>query len=1133
MGNIVGEDHLQYVKTQIKDRQTILGKNIKSNEDIVWANNKGGWCRLMSSINIADEEILRFNPDTNETKLVFNSGSEFRNQYLGLQDYGGPMLAQELILQGGILNYDAPKFGISDSTSNLPGENSNYGYGGTEFGLNAMPGLLGFTSKTYDNGSLRKATIKIKANNKKQFEYLESTYIRLGYTMLLEWGNTTFPLQETNDEGTSFRRYSTTGDNAALSLKDEFIYSYNKGQNYFHTRIEELRRESQGNYDGFLGMVDNFNWEFQKDGSYLITLSLITIGSVIQSLKGNLTLESVQYPNLNNDSSSTPEEDRPTALEVAVDILSQANIVESTTDVSRNLLSFLPNQIPTFQIKLDYELIPIKIKLSAKEEKSIGISNDILNNGFNPDTPPVISCNAAFGQDAFNVQQYLRFGTLLEFINQKLLLYDNELNPTHITIDTSPATYCYSNGWSFPSDPEKMIISYDKKIGDKELKVFSTPETQISKFHTTITDKSSRTINVGEVMNLYFNRDYIKSLIRQYTDDEKGLSIYKFIEAFLNTTNSQLGNVNKLKLRVTNKKFNETVIKQVLEIYDEVAFIETPADSSFIVYGFDDKHIEPSNPFVQQEGSFVTDLSIKTNIDKNLASTIAIGAQAGGRAVGYDSLVCSKWNVGLVDRIIPSKLDIVKAKKETLKKRNDWTFLQVTYIDYLLKLQNTKIGNLKSDSEDNVFLRQITNNLKGDFTGYIIPNIFLSGNKDKQPTFSRFSSIQSNFFNQVLAWDAERKNTVTPFQGFLPINLSLTIDGLSGIKIFDKLTVDSRFLPKSYTDTLNFVITELDHAFENNKWVTKLGTLSIPKLFPENLPTVPLNKSVTPTDVAEVPGQIEDVIQEEIESTPVLRESNRRFSELYPSYFAIKAKTYRGVGKTGAIPENATRRIERNEISEILGLLNISPAVQSRFRKFFLQILDTYPKGYAFTINDATRSLGSNTSTVGTGSAHQYGLAIDMGIREAYPKGEEPKNPEASNQLYQSKRIEANAIAIRKFGLPDIAYENGLIWGGDYTKGYVFDVVHFAVAPKWSTFSPLIKQKLYNKLSLLEGKLKQSPTSFLVRNNLRLINTQNFVILSFDPKTGNPKYEINAGRILFGGNSKGQVGLKKFIGYNS
>lgn len=1154
MGNIVGEDHLPWVKTQIKDRQQILGKINKSNEDILWANNKGGWSRLISSINISNENVLRFNPETDETFIVSNSGSEFRNQFLDLENYGGPMLSQELILQGGILNYNEPRFGVSNTTSNLPSSDFNYGYGGTEFGLNAMPGLLGFTSKTYDNGSLRKADIKIKANNKKQFEYLETVYLRLGYTILLEWGNSTFPLQETNDEGTTTTRYATTGDLASLSLKDEFLYSYNLGQNYFNTRIEELRKESQGNYDGFLGMVDNFSWEFQKDGSYLITLSLVTVGSVIQSLKGNINLDSINYPNpINPDASSTPEEVRPTALEVAVDILSQYETIESSTD-----LSFLPSiglpSAPIFDADIELETIPIKKGLNEEESKSLGLEEGVLSNGGS-----VIACNAAFGTDAFSVQSYLRFGTFLEFINKKLLLYDTELNPTHISIDTSIDTYCYSNGWSFPSDPEKMIISYSKKIGKRELNIFATPKTQIDTFHTTITDQSSRKINVGKVMNLYFNKEYIKSLIKQYTDDEKGLSIYKLIETLLNTANSQLGNVNKLKLRVTNKQFNETVfsaegeaeyrgfdgtgegnvagtdnialsnsqfqeatfttkieVKQVLEIYDEVAFIESPTEETFKVYGF-----SPSSGSVEQEGNFVLDVDLKTNIDKNLTTQIAIGAQAGGRAVGYDSMVFSKWNTGLVDRVIPSKLDVDKARRGIIEERNDWKKLQTTYREYLFKLEGAKIGELKTETVENGILRFFTPSASQKFTGYIIPRIFLSGNKDKEPTFSRFSQIQSSFFNKVLSWDAERKNTITPFQGFLPINLSLTIDGLSGIKIFDKLTVDSRFLPKNYTDTLKFIITELDHSFQNNKWITKLGTQSIPKLFPD---TDPLSQPLIP---------INDIIEEEVEDVRDKEDRTIENQEGNPSYFAIKDEVYRGIKDGVPVKINSSRRIEKNNISELLKLLNSSPVVQNRFRNFFTQILDTYPTGYAFTINDALRPLGDNTSTVGMGSAHQYGLAIDMGIREAAPKGQEVK-PSSAKKLYESERTLANVKAIRAFGLPKIAYENDITWGGDYTSGYKYDVVHFAVAPQWTKFSPKISANIYKRLSNLKSKILQRPNNSKVKYKLNLVSIKDFIDLSVD-ENNNPTYITFVDRVEFGKFSKfgdSVENLKKFFGYN-
>jgi hypothetical protein len=55
------------------------------------------------------------------------------------------------------------------------------------------------------------------------------------------------------------------------------------------------------------------------------------------------------------------------------------------------------------------------------------------------------------------------------------------------------------------------------------------------------------------------------------------------------------------------------------------------------------------------------------------------------------------------------------------------------------------------------------------------------------------------------------------------------MDGISGIKIYNKLNVNSEFLPTRYGDTLNFIITGVNHRLQNNDWETNLDTIVIPK----------------------------------------------------------------------------------------------------------------------------------------------------------------------------------------------------------------------------------------------------------------------------------------------------------------
>ena len=67
------------------------------------------------------------------------------------------------------------------------------------------------------------------------------------------------------------------------------------------------------------------------------------------------------------------------------------------------------------------------------------------------------------------------------------------------------------------------------------------------------------------------------------------------------------------------------------------------------------------------------------------------------------------------------------------------------------------------------------------------------------------------------------------FTGFIPFNLGLTIDGLSGIKINQKFTVDTDFLPTNYPSTVDFLIKNISHEISNNKWYTKLESYCISK----------------------------------------------------------------------------------------------------------------------------------------------------------------------------------------------------------------------------------------------------------------------------------------------------------------
>jgi len=73
------------------------------------------------------------------------------------------------------------------------------------------------------------------------------------------------------------------------------------------------------------------------------------------------------------------------------------------------------------------------------------------------------------------------------------------------------------------------------------------------------------------------------------------------------------------------------------------------------------------------------------------------------------------------------------------------------------------------------------------------------------------------------------KNNPTFKSGFIPFNLSLTMDGLGGMKIYQKFSVDTNFLPSNYPASIEFLIKNIQHTVKDNKWITKIESFCVSK----------------------------------------------------------------------------------------------------------------------------------------------------------------------------------------------------------------------------------------------------------------------------------------------------------------
>jgi hypothetical protein len=284
MGNIVGEGFPRQIINQVRVRQEKKGSlgDVPSPEVLTWLNSNTGWVRVVSSVDLVEPKNFYNVENTQNEGQTFISAT---NSGLGNIAYNNNLLAREYMLMGGaIAKYYPDSDPIIREGVEYSGANNNlraYGLGGLDLGIRPMPGITSFSIKSETRGSLRTATIQIKAFNRYQFEVISALYMSLGYTVLLEWGNTMY--YNNNGEFQSENPYT---------LSEEFLSGKIDKQQATYDRLlfkmNSYRLQSNGNYDAALGKVVNFSWTLAKDLSYDITVTVRTIGDIIESLKTNV-----------------------------------------------------------------------------------------------------------------------------------------------------------------------------------------------------------------------------------------------------------------------------------------------------------------------------------------------------------------------------------------------------------------------------------------------------------------------------------------------------------------------------------------------------------------------------------------------------------------------------------------------------------------------------------------------------------------------------------------------------------------------------------------------------------------------------------------------------------------------------
>ena len=939
MARLVGEGIEKYTTDQIKTRQQIAGSGFgdstRSVDFLQIQNNRNAWLKLGSSVRIltAKEMLDELRKQEEYKNLTLKEVEDSRTTGVDrLKDIGldfkgrfmGKGLATEAVLFNSLSKVTSSTYGedgkkttngsyISRSgvtnTTSVWNTNSAYGLGGNNQGLVPPPGLIDAKIDALNRGSIRKATVNIKAHNKFQFELIELLYIRLGYTMLLEWGWDKY----INSQSVAIEKMGNT-------LMEDVWFQDNEGTNFqdLIKKVEYYRKLYNGNYDGFIGRVSNFSWDFDTDGTYNITLNLITVGDVIESLKVNLPKFEVSKEQIKldleryNDNNLRDRKKENQKLSEESTIVTNAG--NSTLAYSLFLDIINPGNKGVTKwkggIESNYFNLFAGEETTLQTRKTYNTDNNTIKSEF-PSEENFL--------DRDKYSYFLTLGELLSKI-QQLCIHNTNSTPV-IDLDNDVESNIMS---AYPNQ-----ISLDPRI------CFVKPRFSNDISATTETGKDKATyINVGypsqkdlkewfnvdgcntdcvygKTMNIYVNYDFISTCLSKST--KKGeVFLYKFLQNLCDGINSALGNISNLEPII------EDDYKIVIQDQNKIRGIETSKysdkfkeddDVDFELFGYNIKN---------STSNILRKFNFETKITPQLSSMISIGATANGTSTkNYDATAFSSWNSGLKDQyqlnlvdpkpissdeiltnddvlmlsksfaeasidtyagidgttglqIIPSLLSslipgsgtIVRKPKESAFQsstarditfkgtRNPWGNDLVSYSsnnynfwsDYVQKAEKNKIAKAAEIEKERLFDKKYTdkyNSFSADYVRYLIQGFGGKANTiletrhmyyDLNPDFinagkKAFKAYVDKIDNEIY----NRYGSPSTKIGFIPLDLSLESDGISGIKLYNRLNIRQEFLPKQYPRSVEFLIKNVNHTISDNDWSTELKTLSTPK----------------------------------------------------------------------------------------------------------------------------------------------------------------------------------------------------------------------------------------------------------------------------------------------------------------
>lgn len=439
---------------------------------------------------------------------------------------------------------------------------------------------------------------------------------------------------------------------------------------------------------------------------------------------------------------------------------------------------------------------------------------------------------------------YIPLGYLLAFINNLCLFYDStqkEVTTTttppagsekrpYVYIDFNPETnFCLTSPQQFSIDPDVCLVPANLDQNEY-LSIFPKDIKPETPFNPSKTNKVSDVLNRaglnfqyipgsayrGKMMHIMLKTEYLLAILKNFTttNPQHAVALQPFLERIMTDVNKCLGNVNLFRIayrddtntvQIQDDQFVPRLASEDPGVIEKTTFLtnlknkvlqtgEIPLFGSEIYDG-------NGNPISTPNLGIARQMQLRTVMNTKLASMIAISAQAAtGSVNATDHSELSWLNQNFRDRYKP-------------------------YI------QDPGSGN--NGSNVNPPTNKSTN--KGKKNPAPISNDQDAANKFNNHVLSIYGSlsVDKSAINPAKNYYIERmskvksNDIVTSAAPFIPAEIEVTLDGISGIVMGNGFNIPQSRLPRSLRydngfTKVGFIVNGLTHTIDDNQWTTKI-----------------------------------------------------------------------------------------------------------------------------------------------------------------------------------------------------------------------------------------------------------------------------------------------------------------------